>query len=109
MSDQVDWENEPTQPSQTEQKLSQLALWSLILGILSPVCCGCLTGIPAVITGHLALSAVGDERGELKGRGFAIAGLVLGYISIVLTILAILIQLATGGFDEIMRELDRGF
>ena len=58
-----------------------LAIWSLVLGILSLVCCGFILGIPAVVCGHLALSKLQKEP-QLQGKGLAIAGLVIGYIAI---------------------------
>jgi len=50
----------------------------------------------AVITGHIALSQIG-KTGE-KGRGLAIAGLVLGYLGILtgIIILVVLIPLMIG-------------
>jgi hypothetical protein len=104
-----DWENEGDFTATAVQKLSQLCLYSLILGILSPICCGCLTGIPAVILGHMGLSEVGDESGPLRGRGMALAGLVLGYISIVITVLSTFFALVTGSFAEILNEFERAF
>jgi hypothetical protein len=63
-----------------------------VLSIAS-LCCGIavylgfgffiLPQLAAVILGHLAL------RREPSGRGFAIAGLVMGYLGLVLTVLAI--------------------
>ena len=54
-----------------------LAIVSLVTGF----CCN----IAAVITGHIALSQI-RRTGE-AGKGFAIAGLVLGYVSIALSVL----------------------
>lgn len=61
---------------------------------IASLCCGIavylgfgvfiLPQVAAVILGHLAL------RREPSGRGFAIAGLVMGYLGLVLTVLAIL-------------------
>jgi hypothetical protein len=56
----------------------------MVLGILSVVCCGLLAGIPAVILGHISHSNIQKSRGALKGDGMAIAGLVLGYVSLAL-------------------------
>jgi hypothetical protein len=54
----------------------------MILGIISIVLCGnILTGIPAVILGHLAKSSIRKSGGRLGGDGQATAGLVMGYIS----------------------------
>jgi len=60
-----------------------IAIASLVCGILSWVCVGLLAAIPAVITGHLALGRIKRSAGALGGRGLAIAGLILGYTSIV--------------------------
>ncbi len=60
---------------------SRLAIWSFILGLIS---LGALfvTGIPAVVTGHIALKRITYHR----GRGLAIAGLLLGYFAIALSL-----------------------
>ncbi len=63
------------------------AIWSMVLGILSVVCCGLFAGIPAVILGHISHSNIQKSRGALKGDGMAIAGLVLGYGSLLLSLL----------------------
>jgi prepilin-type processing-associated H-X9-DG protein len=58
---------------------SLLAIWSLVLGILS-FCGGCITGVPAIILGILALARINKPPAALKGQGLAIAGLVTGVI-----------------------------
>jgi hypothetical protein len=65
------------------------AVWSLILGILSFVCCGFFTAIPAIICGHRARAAIRKSGGTLGGMGMATAGLALGYIALVLSVLLI--------------------
>jgi len=68
-----------------------IAIGSLVCGILSWVCAGPLAAIPAVITGHMALGRIKRSAGALGGRGLAIAGLILGYTSIVvMTVLLVL-------------------
>ncbi|PKQ25015.1 MAG: DUF4190 domain-containing protein [Actinobacteria bacterium HGW-Actinobacteria-4] len=54
---------------------------SLITGIVG---CFGFTGLLAVIFGHLGVAAA--KRGEATNRGLGIAGLVLGYLSVILTI-----------------------
>jgi hypothetical protein len=66
-----------------------LAIASLILGLLSLVCAGPLTGLPAIITGHLALSRVRRAPAQYGGKGLAVAGLALGYFSFLFTLLVI--------------------
>ena len=75
-------------------KTCTLAVWSLILGILSLMCLGMFTGIPAVICGHLAQSRIRQSGGVLNGGGLAIGGLVTGYLGTVLTTIACLGVLA---------------
>jgi type II secretory pathway pseudopilin PulG len=54
----------------------------MILGIASFVLClSFLSGIPAVIVGHISRSKIKKSGGRLKGDGMALAGLILGYIS----------------------------
>jgi hypothetical protein len=65
------------------------ALWSLIFGILSFVCCGFFTAIPAVICGHIGRSKIKQSNGTLGGMGMATAGLVLGYVALVLNLILI--------------------
>jgi hypothetical protein len=57
-----------------------LAVASLVCGI-SQVFFWLLTGIPAIIMGHIARRQI-KQRGE-QGDGMALAGLILGYIGLV--------------------------
>lgn len=58
-------------------KTSGLAVTSLVLGIMT-MFCSIFTGIPAVITGIVALKRIGKSNGTLGGRGLAIGGLCCG-------------------------------
>ena len=79
---------------------SGLAIASLVLGILSFFTAG-LTGIAAVICGHLATGRIKRSNGRLVGRGIAIAGLVTGYLGFVLIFLGILAGIALPVFNSI--------
>lgn len=48
-----------------------------------------ITSLVAIITGHVALSKIKYSQGRLHGRGFAITGLLFGYLMLLLTIVAI--------------------
>ena len=77
------------------------AIWSLILGIGSFFLCGIFMGIPAIILGNNAKKKIATAGGQLGGQGLATAGIVLGWISVGLTIAAVAIFvliLALGGF-----------
>jgi hypothetical protein len=65
------------------RRTSGQAITSLILGILSVIGGGILLIPPilAVILGHLAVSACNRET-NLDGKGLAIAGLILGWITL---------------------------
>lgn len=69
-------------PVPVTTKTSGLAVASLICGILSLLTLG-LTGIPAVICGHLARGKIRRAAGGLSGSGMALAGLICGYIGFV--------------------------
>jgi Domain of unknown function (DUF4190) len=60
------------------------AIWSLILAVLSFTCGWLFTAIPAVICGHIARSKIRKSGGALGGKGIAAAGLISGYIALVL-------------------------
>lgn len=70
-------------------KTDGMATTSLVLGILSFFACSILTGIPAIITGHMAHSRIQRSNGAVVGSGMAITGLVLGYLSVILVVLAV--------------------
>ena len=58
-----------------------LGIASLVLGLLSIVTCF-FTGLPAIITGHIARSRAKRYPDIYGGRGAALAGLILGYVFI---------------------------
>ncbi|WP_083804950.1 DUF4190 domain-containing protein [Chthoniobacter flavus] len=72
-----------TLPKQT----SGLAIASMVMGIAGLLFQ--LLAIPAVVCGHLALSAIKRSQARLTGSGFAVAGLVLGYLEVVLVVAAV--------------------
>lgn len=78
---------------------NNLAVISLVLGIVGLVLCGFVAGIPAVIVGNNAKKAV--ARGEANNGGMATAGIVLGWISIAWGIITIILFL-TGAFAGIL-------
>jgi len=81
---------------QTNQK----AMWSMILGIVSIVCCGIFAGIPALILGSSAKNEITASGGMQTGEGMAKAGVILGWISIALSILGVIFALTTGALTN---------
>jgi len=89
----------PLSPSLLQPKNSGLAIWSLVLGILSLFCFSILAGIPAVICGHTALSRIKHSAGALRGSGLALGGLITGYLSIALIpLIALMAAIAVPNF-----------
>jgi hypothetical protein len=87
---------------------NSLAVWSLVLGIAAFVLsCGLLTGIPAIIVGHRARAAVAE--GQANNPGMATAGIVLGWVATILSVLGIIafvILIATGTLAEFATTTD---
>ena len=99
----------PLSPRQAYEKppTSGLAVASLICGLLGFVLIF-LTGIPAIIMGHMALSRVKASQGTLGGGGMALAGTILGYITTFLIgFIAILAGLATPAILKAKKAADR--
>ena len=69
------------------RQTSTLAILSLVSGVLGWSLLPFLGSIGAVILGHLARSEIRREPDRLEGDGLAVAGLVLGYLSIAIGIL----------------------
>jgi hypothetical protein len=80
----------PLSPAVTQTGQSHgLAITSFVLGLLSMFCAGVFTGIPAVICGHLARGRAKRAPAQYGGAGFALAGLIMGYGSVLVTIAAV--------------------
>jgi hypothetical protein len=80
----------PTPPRDVQQqatppatRTSRAAIASFVLSLLG-FCFSLFTGIPAVICGIVALINIGASNGRLRGKGFAIAGIVIAGLQVVL-------------------------
>src|SRR5262245_36782060 len=83
-------------PPGQQQSASTQAIMSLVLGILSIVCCGILAPI-AWYLGSQEQKAIREGRSPAAGEGVAKAGMILGIIGTVLLILGILWIFLWGG------------
>jgi hypothetical protein len=85
-------------------KTSGLAIGSLVCGIL------CVP-IVSIVLGHLALSQIKRAAGAVVGKGLAIAGLVLGYllvlIPIVIPLIGVLSAIVIGPMGDILSSADK--
>lgn len=96
----------PAIPVPPQPKTSGLAIASLVCGIGGFPTAG-LTGIAAIITGHLALSAIKRSGGALGGQGMSIAGLITGYLTVLILPIAILAGLAAPVILKQRKAADR--
>lgn len=78
---------------------NQKALWSMILGIASLVCCGVVTGAIAIVLSQQAKREIAASGGMQTGAGQAQAGFVLGIIGVALTVVGLLVVAGTGNFS----------
>ncbi len=66
-----------------------MAIAALVTGILSLTLCGLFTAIPAIRCGHIGVKQA--DNGEASGRSMAMAGMIMGYASLALTVLGIIL------------------
>lgn len=70
------------------------ATTSMVLGIVSLVICWFVTGIPAIIIGNRAKKEIEASGGFEDGEGMAQAGVIMGWIATVLSLLGIAFYVA---------------
>ena len=80
----------------TPPRTNGLAVAAMVLGIVWVYWIG---SILAVIFGHVAIAQIRGSGGTQRGRGMAIAGLVLGYVGIGLLVVAIVVYAIVGDDD----------
>ena len=68
---------------------SSMATTSLIAGIIGWTIAPFLGALTAIITGHMAKKEIQESDGKLGGDGMATAGLIMGYLQIIPSILCI--------------------
>ncbi len=70
---------------------STLAVVSLVAGILGWTLLPLIGSLGAIITGHMARGEIRRSAGAIDGDGYAIAGLVLGWGSVIVSIVGVLL------------------
>jgi competence protein ComGC len=102
--------NDPSLASAPAPKNNNLAVTSLVLGILSVLACGVgiIFSIPGVITGIMGLRRVKSSQGSQKGHGLAVTGIVLSAVSLVmLPIIGLLAAVAIPNFVKAREAAQR--
>jgi len=73
------------------KQTSTLAIVSLVSGILGWTLLPFLGSIVAIITGHMARAEIRRAPDSVEGDGLAITGLVLGWASVIISLLVIML------------------
>lgn len=73
-----------------------MAIGSLVCSIAGLVTCG-LGSLLGVIFGHIGLSQIKQSGGAQPGRGLAIAGLVIGYLVVVIWVIFVVLAIVNAG------------
>ena len=73
------------------RQTNTLAIISLVSGILGCTLFPFLGSIAAVIFGHMARKQIRQAPGQWDGDGFALTGLILGWVALVLWVLGIVL------------------
>jgi hypothetical protein len=88
-------------------KTSGMAVTALVLGILSVIGFVFLVipTILAIVLGHIAYSKIKAAPHALKGQGMAMAGFILGYLSLaVVPIVGLLAAMAIPAFQKVREQ-----
>jgi hypothetical protein len=72
------------------RETSALAITSLVSGLLGWTFLPLVGSLVAIVTGHMARAEIRRSNGQIDGDGLAIAGLVLGWLVIAISVLTIL-------------------
>jgi hypothetical protein len=91
----------------SDKRKSGLAIFSLILGILSILVLGFIAAIPGIITGHMARSRAKNNPAVYGGSGMALAGLILSYLGLLLSIAAVVFMMSNPDFMEALQNMQQ--
>jgi hypothetical protein len=71
------------------RRTNGLAIASLACSIFGVFCC--LTALPGVVMGHIAMSQI--KRSGEDGKGLALAGLIIGYVAMAIVVIFFILAL----------------
>ena len=84
------------------RQTSTTAIISLVSGILGWTALPFIGAIVAIVTGHVARAEIRRNPQTLQGDGLAVAGLVLGYAMVAVSLMALLAVVLFGGLAAIL-------
>ena len=87
----------------TSIRTSNLAIISLVSGILGWTILPWIASIVAIVTGHMARAEIRRSAGTIEGDGLALSGLILGYTMIAISLIGlVLIVMFFGGLAVLL-------
>lgn len=87
-------------PLQANQpRVSGMAIASMVCSIAGFMMCFIIGQIVGIVLGYNAKKEIKNSRGNISGDGFATAGIIIGWIGLVLDILIIIILFSFGFFS----------
>lgn len=96
----------PPAPAPAPRQTSAMAIVSLVLGVLGWTLLPLLGSLGAIICGHMARAEIRRNAATMDGDGLAIAGLVLGWSLVIISVLTILaVVLFFGGLAVLLGAL----
>ena len=81
----------PTAHTPGKKETNSKATWALVGGILSVTFCGFIVGIVSIVVGKQAQAEIAASGGHQGGETRAMWGIILGWVSIVMNVLALII------------------
>ena len=84
------------------RQTSTTAIISLVSGILGWTALPFIGAIVAIVTGHVARAEIRRNPQTLQGDGLAVAGLILGYAMVAVSLMALVAVVLFGGLAAIL-------
>lgn len=100
MNDSSPYVSTQTNPQQSKG----LSITSLVLGILSLFFLGFLAAIPGIIVGHIARSKAKHHPQQYAGGGMALAGLIISYAVIIVTLILFYVVATNPDIQEAIQQ-----
>lgn len=92
------------QNPQLEKEIKSQAITSLVVGIVSLVCCGIVLAPFAIYRGNKAKTLIDQSGIGQQHRGIAMAGFIIGIVSLVLNVIGLIfyvIMIAAGAAGNV--------
>ncbi|MBQ7134487.1 MAG: DUF4190 domain-containing protein [Ruminococcus sp.] len=91
--------NQPMYPPVAPDNSKGLAVTSLVLSILSFICCGFPFSIAGFVCGLVSLSR------KKENNGLAVAGVIISVLGFIATIVSIVVIIASGTYANVLSEI----